>query len=105
MHGSEEQALSPSDSRNRSFVALTLHVAAHSPAPGVKLALKGKAPDISKVPRGPGEGEDCTCVVLVPEDSVSSAHSIEAMQNVKETKDRGRWAMVESVGRWDTRFG
>lgn len=82
-----------------SFVALTLHVATHSPAPGARLASKGKVPGISRVPRGPGEGEHCTCVILVPEDSDDMNNS------EKEGEVGGKWAMVESVGRWDARFG
>lgn len=87
------------------FVALTLHVATHSPAPGAKIASKGKIPGISRVPRGPGEGEDCTCVVLVP-GKPASEHSVEAVSGENDADGvSGRWAMIESVGRWDARFG
>ncbi|KAH9066733.1 ribonuclease P 40kDa subunit-domain-containing protein [Lactarius vividus] len=77
------------------IVDTAINGAASSSVPLIGLTIHGstEVPVLtpSRVPRS--EGEDTVSVILFP------GHVDEAMAN------NGSWAMVEAVGKWDTRFG
>jgi len=69
-----------------------------SSAPLIGLTIHGstEVPVLtpSRVPRS--EGEDTVCVILFPGD---------VKEAMTDTDTAGSWAMVEAIGKWDTRFG
>ncbi|THH15229.1 hypothetical protein EW146_g5215 [Bondarzewia mesenterica] len=90
---------SPSSSRK----TLCTISSTSSPKPFVAFIAHGTpyAPRSSSmlVPRT--DGEDTWSVVLMPDQVTGNAHD----EGEAYTERRGRWAMVESIGRWNARFG
>ncbi|KAF8269771.1 ribonuclease P 40kDa subunit-domain-containing protein [Lactarius quietus] len=84
------------------IVDTAVHVAASSGVPLIGLTIHGstEVPVLtpSRMPRS--EGEDTVSVLLFPGDVDEGTTN-----KTDNRKSSGSWAMVESIGKWDTRFG